>query len=273
MATTDAGVQTAGEEPRRDKRMTLGQHFVELRRRLMICAAAIVVAMIGAFILTNPVFEFLMIPIRTVREARGDQFAATLNFGGVTTAFNLRLQIAFAIGLLLAAPVWIWQIWAFVVPALTRKEIKYTVGFAAAAIPLFFAGCAVGIWIAPHMIEIMATFVPEGASLFLSAMDYFDLVLKLLLVVGVAFVLPVFLVALNMAGIISGVAIVKGWRIAVLVATLFAAVATPAADVVSMLILAGILVVLYMLAAGLSLLLDRRKRKKQPDLFATELPE
>jgi sec-independent protein translocase protein TatC len=88
-----------------------------------------------------------------------------------------------------------------------------------------------------------------------------------MIVIGVSFVLPVFLVALNMAGIMSGRAIVKGWRVAVIVATAFAALATPAADVVSMLMLAGILVVLFFAAAGLSMLFDRRKAKRTPPLL------
>ena len=83
-----------------------------------------------------------------------------------------------------------------------------------------------------------------------------------MMVVGVAFVLPVFLVALNLAGIMSGRAILKGWRVAILIATIFAALTTPAADIVSMLILGGILIVLYFAAALLSLLFDRRKRKR-----------
>src|SRR5690606_6000175 len=91
---------------------------------------------------------------------------------------------------------------------------------------------------------------------------YYDFTLKLMLVVGVSFVLPVFLVALNVAGVMSGRAILKGWRVAILIATVFAALATPAADVVSMLLLAGILVVLFFAAAGFSLLFDRRKKKR-----------
>ena len=167
--------------------------------------------------------------------------------------------MSFAIGLLISAPIWMWQIWAFIMPGLTRKEIRYTVGFLAAAIPLFFAGCYVGLVVMPHIVEIMSSFVPEGAASFYDAQYYYDFVFKLLIVIGVAFVVPVFLVALNLAGVISGREILKGWRIAVLVATIFAALATPSADVVSMLMLAGILVVLFFAATGLSMLFDRRK--------------
>ncbi len=94
--------------------------------------------------------------------------------------------------------------------------------------------------------------------------------IKLLIVVGVSFVLPVFLVALNLAGVMTGKAILKGWRIAVLIAAVFAGLATPAADVVSMLILAGILVVLFFAAAGLSMLFDRRRAKREGAILPPE---
>ena len=114
----------------------------------------------------------------------------------------------------------------------------------------------------PHVIELMWSFTPEGGTNFYSAQEYYDFVFKLMIVIGISFVLPVFLVALNLAGVMSGRAILKGWRVAILIATIFAALATPAADVVSMLMLAGILIVLFFAAAGLSLLFDRRKRKR-----------
>jgi len=250
--------------------MTLGQHLIELRRRLMIGGIGLVVGMVIAAIITDPVINLLTEPIRVIAEQRGDDFTR-LNFDTITSGFDLRVRIAFAIGLLLSAPIWLWQIWAFVVPGLTRKEVRYTVGFLAAAIPLFFAGMALGWLVMPHVIEVMARLVPEQGSLFYKYDYYYDFVFKLLLVVGIAFVLPVFLVALNVAGVMSGRAILRGWRVAVLVAAGFGAVATPAADVVSMLMLAGILVLLYFAAAGVSLLFDRRRAKRQAVIIGPEV--
>jgi len=114
----------------------------------------------------------------------------------------------------------------------------------------------------PHIVEIMASFTPEGAANWFQAKYYYDFVFKLVLVVGVSFVVPVFLVALNLAGIMSGKAILQGWRVAILIAVVFAGIATPAADVVSMLMLAGILSVLFFAAAGVSLLFDWRRRRR-----------
>ncbi|WP_179435473.1 twin-arginine translocase subunit TatC [Microbacterium pseudoresistens] len=246
--------------------MSLAGHLIELRKRLVISAAALVVGMIIAFIVADPVIHFITEPIRIVIDKRGDDFAA-LNFGSVTSAFDLRMRIAFSIGIFLAAPIWLWQIWAFIMPGLTKKEIKYTIAFVAAAIPLFFGGCYVGLVVTPHVIELMWGFTPEGGVNFYSAKEYYDFVFKLMIVIGVSFVLPVFLVALNVAGVMSGRTIIRGWRVAVLIATVFAALATPAADVVSMLMLAGILIVLFFAAAGLSMLFDRRKSKRQNDVL------
>lgn len=271
MVTTDPPRVGESDSPKRDKRMPLAQHLLELRKRLFIAAIALVVGMIIAAFVTDPVIYLITEPIRYIQHTRPDA-AAGLNFPTITSAFDLRLRIAFTIGIFLSAPIWMWQIWAFVMPGLTRKEISYTVGFMAAAVPLFFGGCAVGLWVMPHVIEVMWSFTPDGAVNYFSGTEYYDFVFKLMIVIGISFVLPVFLVALNLAGVMSGRAILKGWRAAVLTATIFAAIATPAADVASMILLAGILVVLYFAAAGLSILFDRRRHRREDALLASDLP-
>jgi sec-independent protein translocase protein TatC len=254
--------------PRRDKRMSLGQHLLELRKRLFIAAAGLVGGMIIAFIISGPVIDLLTVPIAQIAAENGHAYTK-LNFDTVTSGFDLRMRIAFSIGLLISAPIWLWQLWAFVMPGLTRKEIRYTIGFLTAAIPLFAGGLYVGWLIMPHMITLMAGFVPggKGVAQFYGYSAYYDFVFKLLLVVGISFVTPVFLVALNLAGIMSGRAIIKGWRVAIVVIAVFSAAATPAADVTSMLLLGGILCVLYFAAALLSLLFDRRRAKRDPILL------
>ena len=250
--------------------MSLGQHLVEFRKRILIAALALIVGMVVAFFITDAVIWLITEPIRQIAEDEGESAKVELMFSTVTGAFDLRLRMSFAIGLLISAPMWLWQIWAFVMPGLTRKEIRYTVGFVAAAVPLFFAGCYVGLVVMPHIVELMASFVPDGGASFFDASYYYDFVFKLLIVVGVSFVLPVFLVALNLAGVMSGRAILKGWRVAVLVAVVFSAVATPAADVVSMLMLAGMLVVLFFAAAAVSMLFDRRRAKRAAMILPPE---
>ncbi|GAA1468345.1 sec-independent protein translocase protein TatC [Microbacterium thalassium] len=258
------------DSPRRDKRMSLGAHLVELKKRAIISAIALVVGMIVAFVITDPVITLITEPIRLVAEERGDQSQVELMFSTVSSGFDLRLRMSIAIGLLLSAPIWIWQAWAFIVPGLTRKEIRYTIGFVAAAVPLFFLGAATGLFVMPNIVKLMAGFVPEGAAAFYDASYYYDFVFKLLLFVGVAYVLPVFLVALNLAGIMSGKAILKGWRVAIIVSVVFAAIATPPADVATTFLLAAIMMVLFFSAAGISMLFDRRRRKRDAKLLPPE---
>jgi sec-independent protein translocase protein TatC len=271
VVTTDPRPVDESDGPRRDRRMSLLQHLMELRKRLFIAAIALVAGMVIAFIISGPVIDLLTVPISQVAAAHGDAYTK-LNFNTVTSGFDLRMRIAFAIGLIISAPVWIWQIWAFVMPGLTRKEVRYTVGFLSAAIPLFAAGLYVGWLIMPHMITLMAGFVPagKGVAQFYDYSTYYDFVFKLLLVIGVSFVTPVFLVALNLTGIVSGRGILKGWRIAIIVIAVFAAAATPAADVTSMLLLGGILCVLYFAAVLVAILFDRRKARRAPPILPSE---
>jgi sec-independent protein translocase protein TatC len=271
VATAGTSQLSEPEAHRNDKRMSLVQHLVELRKRLFIAAAALIIGMVIAFVLSGPIIDLLSAPIQQIAAERGHRLTA-LNFTTVSSGFDLHMRIAFAVGLLISAPIWLWQIWAFIMPGLTRKEVRYTIGFLCAAIPLFAAGLYVGWWIMPHMVILMSNFVPEGKGIsqFYDYSTYYDFVFKLLLVIGVSFVTPVFLVALNLAGVITGRGILKGWRIAIIVIAIFAAAATPAADVTSMLLLGGILAVLYFVAVGVSMLFDRRKRKREKLILPPE---
>ena len=100
VAATGSAPIDGPEAPKRDKRMSLGQHLLELRKRLVIAAIALVVGMVVAFIITDPIIHWITEPIRIIAEKRGDDFSA-LNFGAVTSAFDLRMRIAFSIGLFL----------------------------------------------------------------------------------------------------------------------------------------------------------------------------
>jgi sec-independent protein translocase protein TatC len=244
--------------------MSLGQHLVEIRRRLVISALALLVGMIAGFFLADTVWTLLRSPMQAVAETHD----ASINYTNITQAFDLRLRIAFTLGLVFSAPVWLYQIWAFLVPGLTKRERQYGFGFFFAAVPLFFAGCAAGWFVWPHIVELMVGFAPTQDKLFLNASDYLDFVLKLVIVVGVAFVLPVFLVLLNFAGVVSAAGILKGWRVAILTITLFTAIATPAADIVSMFLLAIPMVLLYLAAAGVAYIHDKRAARRQDALTA-----
>jgi sec-independent protein translocase protein TatC len=240
--------------------MSLGAHLVELKKRLMISGIAIIVTAIGGFIVSDYIIDALRAPIVDVAENTGRD--ANLNFEMVTQAFDIRLQIALTVAIVVASPVWLYQIWAFLVPGLVRKEKQYAIGFIGTAIPLFLAGCAAGWFVMPHIVELMLSFAPAESLSNLGAKYYYDFILKLLLATGIAFVLPIFLVLLNFVGVLSARSILKGWRIAILLICLFTAIATPAADIISMFLLAIPMVVLYFAAAGVAALNDRRRAKR-----------
>lgn len=239
-------------------RMTLGEHLLELRKRLFIAAIAIVVGMVIGFLLSNIVIELMSAPIEEIAETKN----ASLNFDTVTSGFDLHMKVALTIGFVISAPVWLYQIWAFLVPGLKRNEVRYILGFILTAIPLFFAGCFAGWIVMPHIVELMARFTPQDASNLYQAGYYYDFILKLVLAVGIAFVLPVFLVLLNFVGVLSAKAIIKGWRVALLVIMLFCAIATPAADVISMFLLAVPMIILYFAAYVVAYFNDRRRAKR-----------
>jgi sec-independent protein translocase protein TatC len=246
--------------------MSLGQHLVELRKRLTISAIAILVGGVVGWFIAPFVVNGLREPIELIAAQRNAQIVYTT----VTESFDLRFQIAFTIGILLSSPVWLYQLFAFLVPGLTSREKKYTFGFFFSAVPLFLLGGLVGWLIFPHMVLLLTGFASNDEATYLAARTYYDFVLKLVLVVGVAFVLPVFLVLLNFVGVISAKSILKGWRIAILVIVLFCATATPAADIVSMFLLAIPMVVLYFAAAGVAWWHDRGVAKREAAL-ANEL--
>lgn len=243
-----------------DGKMTLGDHLVELRKRLMIAAVAIVVAMVAGWVLADWVWKVLRQPILDIQEA-GRQ--AQISYADITSGFDTHVQIALFIGILLASPVWLYQIWAFLVPGLTRREKLYAVAFLGTAVPLFLAGAYAGWSVIPNIVRLMTSFAPDEDAVFITARSYLDFSIKLLLAVGIGFVMPVLLVALNFIGVVRGKSILKSWRVAILCIILFAAIATPAADIMSMFLLAAPMILLYFGAAGVAMLHDRRADKRR----------
>ncbi|MGV8885114.1 MAG: twin-arginine translocase subunit TatC [Microbacteriaceae bacterium] len=245
--------------------MSLGEHLVELRKRLTIAAAGILVAAVIGFLVSDEVIKFLLVPIAAIADDR----KVILAYTTLLEQFDLRFQIAFLLGILISSPVWLYQIFAFFVPGLTKREKRFTFGFFFSAVPLFLGGAAVGFLIFPHMVTLLTSFNSSALAVTnLSARPYYDFVIKLVLACGVAFVLPVFLVLLNFAGILSAASILKGWRVAILIITLFCATATPAVDIVSMFILAIPMVILYFAAAGIAWWHDRAVARREAALVA-----
>ncbi len=250
--------------------MTLAGHLRELRRRLVYAVIGLAAGMIVAAFLTDWIIEALTYPISRVAENLGDEEFTKLTFTTVTGPFDMRLRISFVAGLVLSAPVWLWQIWRFVTPGLTRREFWYAFGFMCAAIPLFFGGVTLAIFLLPNIITIMASFFPDDidqVGQIFTATEYYAFVFRTLTIVGIGFVTPVFVVALNLADIVRGKQVVRAWRWVILLCLVFGMFASPPADMVTFFIVSAIMFVLYMLAACVCLLFDWRKKKRHPELF------
>lgn len=233
--------------------MPLHEHLAELRRRAAVAAIAVLIGGIAGFALSDPIIQIAAAPLEQLRSA-----ASGLNFTTVGGAFDLRFKIAVTVGIVLASPVWMYQLWAFLVPGLTRRERRLTVVYACVAAPLFLSGASFGWWILPHIVVLLTSFAPGDAATLLNATEYYDFLLKLVVAVGVAFVAPLVLIALNAIGIVSARSIIRSWRAALVVITVFSAMVTPASDVLSMGIIALPLTALYAATAGWTHLHDRR---------------
>ena len=241
--------------------MGLADHLIEFRNRFIICLVAIVIAMVVGFVLSGPALDLIRRPIEDIARERAGR--VSINFNNVTSGFDLRLQMALTLGIVIASPVWLYQVWMFLMPGLKKTERRYALGFLGAAIPLFLAGVITGLLVQPRIVEVMTSFVPFEDTVFYDAKTYYSFVLTLCLAVGIAYIVPVLLVMLNVAGILTGKQILGGWRWAVLITALFAALATPAADVISMLLLMVPMVLLYFVAAGISAMFDRGRVKRR----------
>ena len=170
-------------------------------------------------------------------------------------------------GIFIASPVWLYQLWGFVAPGLHKREKRYGIAFVAVSVPLFLGGAALAYTFLPKGFDLLIGFNPQPDKVanIIGLNDYLSFVLRMFLVFGIAFVLPVFLVALNLAGIVTGRQLLQAWRPVILGIFVFAAVATPSGDPWTMRALAVPMLVLYFIAAGLSLLTDRKRRRQGID--------
>lgn len=244
--------------------MSLGEHFRELRNRVLISVLAIAVLSGIGWYLYDPIIDFISTPVENVRDAEGQRIV-TLNFDSITGAFALQLRVSIFVGILAASPVWLWQVWAFLLPGLTSKERKVALGYFFVSIPLFFAGAGMAAFTFPRLYAILLSFAPENFTNIMSAPAYLNVVLYFCLAFGLAFLLPVVLVALNQIGILSARNMLKGWRITLFGILVFSALMTPDPSAVSMLAMAAPVFALYWCAVAVAFLMERLRRRRGQD--------
>ncbi len=249
-----------------DGRMPLLEHLREFRKRIVRATFFILVFAILGWILYNPIITTLAEPVCDLKKAQlaGATQCGSLYINGVLGPLNLQIKVALLAGIILAAPFWIYQLWAFVAPGLHKKERRYSVLFIACATPFFAGGATLGYLILPMAIKVLFGFTPNALSNLVKFDDYLDFVMRVILLFGIAFELPVFLVSLSLAGVLSGKGILKPWRVAVFVICLFTAAFTPTGDPITMGLLALPLIIFYFGSGGIALLIDKKRRKRKP---------
>jgi sec-independent protein translocase protein TatC len=252
----------------KERRMSLGSHLRELRKRLSWSAGFILAGSVVGWFLFDPVFKILQQPLLDVTERRGIE--AIVNFGTVVSAFDLRIQISIFLGVILTSPVWLWNFWAFIAPGLKQKEKRYATGFTVAAVPLFLAGTALAWTSLPGFVVVLIGFTPEGSSNVINASEYILFAIRILLIFGIAFVMPVVLVLLNFAGLATGRGILKSWRLALFIIAVVSALATPTAEPMTMFLLMAPLSALYFSAIGIAMANDKRRERKLSKLVGAD---
>lgn len=250
--------------------MPLMEHLRELRSRLIKGALGIIAGMVICWFFFTPLWRFLERPYCNIRihgklQCTG-AFGHTLLVNSVFGGFFLHLKIALLAGLILSSPVWTYQLWAFIAPGLYAREKRWAFAFVGAAAPLFALGGFFAYLAMGKAMGFFVSMIPGGTAAAFTVDTYLSYVTAMLLIFGVAFELPLVLVMLNLAGLLSHAFFRRHRRVMVFAVFVFAGAATPSPDWMSMLLLALPCVALVELAEAAIWLNDRRRARRDPGL-------
>ncbi len=247
-----------------DGTMTLFEHLRELRYRLIVSALAIIVGMVVAWFFRYDLMDILQRPyfqaIDALKTKNPDATTLLVNIN-LTSPLTLALKVSALAGLLITAPFWLYQLWAFIVPGLLAKEKKWTLIFIGAATPMFVGGVLVGYIVLPKAITVLLSFTQSGVSNLQDINAYLSFLLRLMVVFGIAFLIPLVVLMLNIVGVIKAKQLSKYRSLVIFGTFVFGAVATPSTDPFSMLALALPMTVLFLAAEVIAHILDRRKER------------
>lgn len=239
-------------------KMPLADHLRELRARILRAVTVLVVAMIVALFFYDTLSDLVSRPYEQAI-GRLEDVESELIISGVGGPLLLQLKLSAIAAVVVTSPYWLYQIWAFVMPGLHRHERRWTRVFTAVAGPLFIGGVAVGYYVLPKGLQVLIDFTPIGVTNLVDFDVYLSFFIRLLLVFGIAFEIPLFIVMLSLVGVLSARALAE-YRAWIIVGTfVFAAVATPSTDPFTMLFLAIPMLVLIFLSEGVVRLIERRR--------------
>lgn len=247
-------------EPEQRAQMTLTQHLLELRARLLWACAGIALGAIAGWFLYEPVASWLFAPLSSAG-------ATGLNFRTIIGPFSTHLSFALWAGIVMATPWWMTQLWLFISPGLTSREKRITAAIIIPSSLLFLGGVASALWFLPHAVNLLLSDLPRGAGALLDVDSYLSFVIILTLIIGGSFLFPMGLIGLHALGLVTTRQLLAHWRWAVIATTVFAAITNPLPDLWSMVLQTGLLLLLYFGALGVCALRDllarRRARRAQ----------
>lgn len=267
MSAMKVSFRRAAKTPNPDGRMPLMEHIRELRNRLLKAIAGVLAGAVVGWIFYGPIWRVLQHPYCKIPQSNRLNGQCALTTTGILDPFVLRIKICVIIGLVLASPIWLYQLWAFVAPGLYHRERRWTYVFLGGAIPLFAFGAFLAYETLDKGLGILLGFTPDHVVPLITITSYLSYAVAMLLIFGATFELPLFVVVLNLAGVLTHARIRKWRRTLVFGIFVFAAVATPSQDPFTMLALALPTVVLFEVAEVIAYVHDRRKAAR-PDLYA-----
>ncbi len=243
--------------------MPLADHLRELRGRLVRSLLGISAGAVVAWFYYDTIFTWISQPfLSVVAQAQADGRNVQLALTGVADPFVLQLQVVVVSGIVLASPIWLYQVWRFVTPGLHRHERRWSVAVVAVATPLFIAGAALAYAFMPNALAFLLDFTPDKVSNIVDVSRYVSFFLNTVLVFGVGFLLPLFALLMNLAGVLPASTLIAAWRWILVGIFVFAAVATPDGNPVTMTVLALPIMALLTAVMGIAWLNDRRKRRR-----------
>lgn len=255
--------------------MSLGDHLRELRYRVVFSLVWIVLGMVVVAIFYNQAYLFLAEPwlqARDIISQTNPEISTQMVLSGVTAPLTLALKICGVGGLVLASPIWLYQVWAYIAPALLVKEKRWALIFLSVALPLFLAGVAVGYLILPQGISVLMAFTPQSVPItnLIEIDKFLELMLQLMVVFGLGFLMPVVVVGANLAGVLKAKQLAKARTYVIFGCFVFGAAATPSTDPFSMLALAVPMSLLFVVAEVICRFNDKRRdRRAAAELVAT----